>query len=757
MNMDNFLLSKSSGETLSEHTMNCLKVAKALIDSLPDIDNKEIIIRDVIVSVALHDIGKAAIGFQDVLKGKKKTWDGKRHEIISASFASSSNEISEYAIFAILMHHKSLPSDGLSDIYGCLPTEQIPIEEETQVWLDMKEEWDKNYNLFLSEWSKIREFLDKNNMKFPNIKNNRLIKLRLDSRWLYRGIGRRSQLKSFEFNKRFYASLIRGLIITADHLGSSHKVPNSIPNMKEFLILKNEIRNFQKKLGEVDGSAILRAPTGSGKTEAAMLWAQKNQRKNGRLFYVLPYTASINAMHKRLSNIFGNNNVGLLHHRAISALYNMSENDELSVRINKQNTAKTLAELSREVWFPIRVCTPHQIFRYTLRGKGWENMLVEFQNSCFIFDEVHAYDPRVVGLMLASIKLLSKWNAKFLFMSATLPTFLSNLIKETVGNPVFIEPKLESESDKNILNKKRHTVNIKVGTILKNIDQVIKIIKSKNSALVICNHVRTAQEIYSLLQRKLPDIDIKLLHSQFNSRDRNNIESILTNKKLPQVLVATQVVEVSLDVDFDIGFFEPAPIDALIQRMGRVNRYGNKNVAQIIIFDEQVNKYNLYCECSAPHHNPECRLSLTLKELQKIENPLTEKELIKLANNIYGDGYKGEEKKKFDEGMNHPDLIDFENCLLAGAYREWIEDLIERTDGIIEVLPMNLIDEFEKNKLEGLWIEANNLLVPIRSRSLIWLIQKNLIDTSNDPWKINSNYSAKVGLDIHSDYIDNIL
>ena len=61
-----------------------------------------------------------------------------------------------------------------------------------------------------------------------------------------------------------------------------------------------------------------KTPTGSGKTEAALLWAQKNQNPNGRLFYVLPYTASINAMHRRLSKIFRTENVGLLHHNAMS-------------------------------------------------------------------------------------------------------------------------------------------------------------------------------------------------------------------------------------------------------------------------------------------------------------------------------------------------------------------------------------------------------------------------------------------------------
>ena len=190
------------------------------------------------------------------------------------------------------------------------------------------------------------------------------------------------------------------------------------------------------------GNAIVKAPTGSGKTEAALLWAQRNQSSNGRLFYALPYTASINAMYRRLgqgpssnrNGLFGANNVGLLHSKATAALYTLLEGmkDDCSC-LDRQETARALADLAREIWFPIRVCTPHQIIRYILRGKGWEGMLAEFPNACFIFDEVHAYDPRVVGLILAAARLLAGWGARFLFISATLPTFLENLIRSVLG------------------------------------------------------------------------------------------------------------------------------------------------------------------------------------------------------------------------------------------------------------------------------------------------------------------------------------
>src|SRR3990172_1697445 len=116
------ILAKSSGETLSEHVIACLKIAQILLDSLPFSEEKKQALKDdVLLAVAVHDVGKAATGFQKVLRNEQDNWQGKRHEIISASFASGIKGISPAVIFAVLTHHKSIPSDCISQIFGCLP------------------------------------------------------------------------------------------------------------------------------------------------------------------------------------------------------------------------------------------------------------------------------------------------------------------------------------------------------------------------------------------------------------------------------------------------------------------------------------------------------------------------------------------------------------------------------------------------------------------------------------------------------------
>jgi CRISPR-associated endonuclease/helicase Cas3 len=737
------ILAKSSGETLAEHTIACLKVAQVLIDSIPlSQEEKEVLKKSVFLAVATHDVGKAATGFQKVLRKEKDNWHGKRHEIISASFASGIGGISPLVVFAVLTHHKSIPSDGISQIFGCVPYEQIPLPElETNLWKEMAQEWEENLSAFIEEWKKICDYLG------WSVATNGLKPLSLNPSWLERTTGKRGQRKVISFHERYYASIVRGLTMASDHLGSANKIPPPIPELVRFSVLNQSPRPFQERIGDIGRSAILRAPTGSGKTEAALFWTQRNQRPNGRLFYILPYTASINAMYLRLGKIFGDDNVGLLHYRSTAALYSMlEEDDDLCSHLDKQQIARSLAELSRGIWFPIRVCTPHQILRYTLRGKGWEYMLAEFPNACFIFDEIHAYDPRLVGLTLCSARLFSQWGARCLFLSATLPTFLLKLINETMRNLPFIEPDPNQKEDRNILNKKRHTVEIKNGSLIDHIETIVKEIRDISSMLIVCNHVKTSQTIYSILKEKLPKEDIKLLHSRFNQEDRNKIENEIINKTLPKVLVSTQVVEVSLDVDFEQAFFEPAPIDALIQRMGRVNRSGSRPPAKIVIFTKQVNLHHLYCECSGKSHLSNCRVQMTINELQKLANPLSERDLIITADRVYGEGYQGEDKTKFDAGFNHPDIRNFEDRLLAGAYQEWVDVIIEKTDGIIEVLPKCLLEDYKKRKEKGLWIEANNLLVPIRTKSLSWF--KSMLDTSGDPWVANISYSPEKGLEI---------
>jgi CRISPR-associated endonuclease/helicase Cas3 len=261
----------------------------------------------------------------------------------------------------------------------------------------------------------------------------------------------------------------------------------------------------------------------------------------------------------------------------------------------RQAKARSMASLVREMYFPIRVCTPHQILRYTLQGKGWEAMLSEFPHSVFVFDEIHAYNPKLTGLTLATARYLTEHKATVMFLTATLPTFVKKMIEAELTAVEFIQPLYSDASDKRILEQKRHTVEAIDGNILDNIPVITRETAKASSTLVVCNHVYTAQQVYEHLKDKAKGT--VLLHSRFNRRDRNQRETEL-QASLPKILVATQVVEVSLDLDFQQGFTEPAAIDALVQRMGRMNRRARQPTpAHVYIFTEQYSTDNrIYSE-----------------------------------------------------------------------------------------------------------------------------------------------------------------
>lgn len=743
---------KSDGETLSQHIQECLLVAEDIVPTLPlDDYEKYNLLKELKLALALHDVGKAAIGFQKMVKGEEKNWHGWRHEILSASFASAIPNISQAVIFSILTHHRPIPNDGIVEEYKALDFFAIPIGNNpgNMQWTKMRSQWLDNYPSFKESWIKICQMIGRNDIQ--DISS--LASLRLDPDWLERDIWT-GQLARKTYSERRSFSILRGLLMACDHMASAHYrlKPHIFSDLDSSLNLfhHSEIpRHFQTVMSETEGSVILRAPTGSGKTEASLLWAKRNNRHFSRIYYVLPNIASINAMYYRLKSHFSEDCVGLLHSRASTAIYRILESGEdLESKLKDQRNAKMISDLSRTIWFPVRVCTPHQILRFSLRGRGWEPMLVEFPNALFVFDEIHSYDPTLVGQILATAKMVSSWGARCAFLSATMPTFLIELIKTKIEDAnsskttkikcVFPDP----IQDREILNKCRHFLHIEDGNILNSFPKILQDMREGRKVLIVCNSVRISQRVFEELReiskqdhsiRK--DTTILLLHSRFTHEDRREKELRVMDKSgRPSVLVATQVVEVSLDISYDVAYLEPAPIDAIIQRMGRVNRKGEAAPALVHIMSEEASKHSIY-------RNKE-RVKNSMTGLFELSNkPITEMDMVDVANRIYAPGYNEEEWRLFLKGYENPELMNFERELLAGASKDWKEQVLSDLGGV-DVLPLSLLDEFERRANNKLFIEAYNLLVPIQ----FWSLSKLDVDKKHDPWIVNAKYSHLTGL-----------
>jgi CRISPR-associated endonuclease/helicase Cas3 len=694
-------------------------MAHDLCDRLPlPLEARNDLRRKLELAAALHDIGKAAPGFQRVLAGEQANWNGWRHEVLSAGFASAlKTVVPEEIVFAVLFHHKEIPGDTKNGIcfFDSLP----------EGWPPMLREWRESEPLAHAFWSEVCSRIG----RVECSDTDEVSEIRLRPGWL-KDSRTQGQCQRIEPECRFEASRLRGLLISADHLASGHRQLPAMVAASEFQ-MKPVPRPFQTKAGATSGNAILRAPTGSGKTEAALLWAGINQIENGRLFYVLPFTAAINAMHARLGDSFPGKkeSVGVLHGRASHHLYSQMLQDYPADRLRAQKEAKARAGLAHEMYHPVRVCTPHQLLRHSLHGRGWEQMLTEFPGACVVFDEIHSYDPRLAGLTLGTARLLAnKFGARILFASATFPHFLQELVQELVPCAV-IEPDPTAERDREVVERKRHNLRIADGNVLAAVHRIYSDALKGKSVLVVCNHVRTAQDVYQALVTKLPPDDVVLFHSRFNMEDRSRIEQALGMKPLPKVLVATQVVEVSLDIDFDCGYLEPAPIDALIQRMGRVNRKASRDPAPIIVFRESVGMYAIY---------EPALTARTLEEVAMFSNPISEHDVVAACDRVYRGGYTAEQMREFEERLNHPYFIEFEQRLMAGRSEPWVDQVLDAAEGRADVLSRCLLSRHQALSEEKLWLDADALLVNVRTRGY-----RGRIDWKHDPPLVDAKYTEE--------------
>jgi CRISPR-associated endonuclease/helicase Cas3 len=235
-------------------------------------------------------------------------------------------------------------------------------------------------------------------------------------------------------------------------------------------------------------------------------------------------------------------------------------------------------------------------------------------------------------------------------------------------------------------------------------------------------------------------------------RDRSELEKRVRERagadiKNPQpfVLVATQAVEVSLDIDLDTIYTEPAPLDALVQRFGRVNRRGKKGLTDVYVFRE--------CDWdkqSYVYHTPLVEATLKILEREK-DQPINEKKIGKWLDEIYKDEIAEKWHKKYQKAAKEfneawlKQLRAFESVT-----NKTEQDFYRLFDGI-EVLPESLVPEYEAKKKEGQYLEATELLVPMAFRQWhsIHTQRKNPEYFDGGwPWVIDLPYNPKLGLDM---------
>ncbi len=626
------IIAKSSGETLTEHTNNLIKISNTNENN-----------RIEYIAIIFHDTGKATEIFQKALKNNKIV--DFRHEIISALiyyYISKTKQTTIYdkrALYAIITHHKHINTIKhiMEKIVNGTPDTNIYYE--TKILSKELSKFLNNYNINVNE-------------KVLNELNNE------DTRYeiFYELLNEIAQIEK-ELKKDISYRILRGKLMFSDHIASYSSTKNieikthNISNISIYdkLSRKWKLYKFQEEMyNSQERVIILEASTGSGKTEGALLYSEKYLKNNEKLVYIISNKASLNAQYYRLSEYFDRENISLLYSNVVQTYLEILK--EENNNSNLYEYAKHLTKLSQYFVKPIILTTIYSLFKLIYKDKSYDKIsdiiLSQIYNSVIVFDEVQIHYEKkreksnrfeYEDLIKLICFLLENTNAKIVIMSATLSNKLIKDIKQIA---------------------KTHNINIKIITytnniklhkykiINKNITEleinevnndyiVIDNTKLKKPILIVTNTVNKAIKIYKKIKNK--GLKTILLHSRFKLKDRKTKEKeIINNFNNYDVIVTTQIVEVSVDISANSMLTETAPLSSLIQRFGRVNRHNPKEVTSTNILI-----YNDPKDYHPPYRKNECAESYEiLKEYENqsiskdIERDMTKKYYEKTLDNI---------------------------------------------------------------------------------------------------------------------------
>lgn len=409
--------------------------------------------------------------------------------------------------------------------------------------------------------------------------------------------------KNYEFWLKFI--VIKGMLNKIDYAASVY-VYNKEKRIYEFGINKDDfemtadnscekvITKFKQKKYELkdcqkfmnnnkDKNIIVVASTGIGKTEGALLWAG-----DSKTFYTLPIKVSINAIYERIKtqNYYDKEKITILHSDAISEL--MKEDSDFGDAWDKYGKSKKLS-------YPFTVCTIDQLFYFVFKSLGTEIFPATLKYSKIIIDEIQSYTPEITAFILYGLKVINDLGGQFCIMTATLPPIIKELMERE--NIKFETPKIFIKEDENGNSIERHFIKFIEFKDEEekdfNYNEILEKAKN-NKVLIICNTVKRSQDVYTKLKEKnKQNTEINLLHSRFIFKDRKEketkIQDFASSNKFG-IWISTQIVEASLDIDFDILYTDMCSADSLLQRMGRCyrNRIYEKDEPNIFIYDTKV-------------------------------------------------------------------------------------------------------------------------------------------------------------------------
>ena len=351
----------------------------------------------------------------------------------------------------------------------------------------------------------------------------------------------RKLLTQYEWSKQFEVKIDSGIRRRVEDKELSF-------NFKKYELQKEIASSSSKHI-------VFAAPTGWGKTAVALL--RIKHMKPRKVFYILPTITAIREFTKILEYIFGPEYVGEYFYFAdVEYLAGQESLEEFEYPI----------DFYRYFVPKIMITTVDQLLLTTLQFGKYHLRRYNLRDSLLIFDEFHLFTPQMVGALKAVFEELADiYNFSVLLMSATPSETYVNALEETLKEYGEVEERVLKDQYEQL---RRHSVERVDESLLEFLQEKENELKGKR-ILVISNTVDGAVQAYNFFRKV--GYEAHLIHGRFTYKDRMKKEKELSRAN---ILVSTQVAEVSLDISYDVLITELAPIPSLIQRFGRVNRYG---------------------------------------------------------------------------------------------------------------------------------------------------------------------------------------
>jgi CRISPR-associated endonuclease/helicase Cas3 len=573
------------GRLVLSHCQIVGEVARAMMERMPAWLRMELFPEGAELIAAAHDIGKVSPTFQkkiynaltpqnaeilsvlQVLKGynpdTEKSWGG--HGGVSQATAEAQN-VGKYVPEVLGQHHGFSPNlaiyQAVSEVFGGQGWQAQRIELLTQ----------------------LKQVLGTEN--FPVVKNELqarvLAGLTTVSDWIGSG-------SLFEDPNEEWQSKIEQALDAAGFVQ-----PQLIPGLSFFDVFGFAPKATQTKLIEAanqPGVYVLEAPMGLGKTEAALYTAyQLLERKLATgIYFALPTQLTSDKIHERvnafLSKVLADESIhkqALLVHGAAWLKQEMGEEGNPGGAWFTQGKRGILA--------PFAVGTIDQALMAVMNVKHGFVRTFGLAGKVVILDEVHSYDSFTGTILDALVQALRQLQCTVIILSATLtqerrakllgitPVATSYpLITAQPNAGKFAEVSVDVIPDVSVAIVHQQEANAIV--------EALRRAEEGQQVLWIENTVKEAQELYKKLSARANEIGVAcgLLHSRFTKTNRAANENIWVNcfgkdgaearARQGRILIGTQVLEQSLDIDADFLVTRIAPTDMLLQRLGRLWRH----------------------------------------------------------------------------------------------------------------------------------------------------------------------------------------